>query len=103
MKTLFTTLLAMGVLAFGSTANAVTVNYVLDLSNDLVDGPYYADVLISDESATAGAIDFTVTVNSDEFNLVGSDNFGMQTFAFNYFIRHFVSLYFYFSQLLYFS
>ena len=82
MKTLFKILIAAGIFAFGTTVSAATVNYVLNLSNELDDGPIYADVVISD--GVGGAIDFNVTVNTDEFNLAGATNFGMQTFAFNY-------------------
>ena len=83
MKNILTTLIAFGILAFGSVANAATVSYFLDQSNELADGPRYAEVTLSDD-AVDGDIDITVTVNEAMFDIVGATNFGMQTFSFNY-------------------
>jgi hypothetical protein len=66
-------------------ANATSVAYDLTYSNDLANGATYATVVIDDEGA-AGDINFTVTVNAAAFPepLALPDNFGMQTFSFNY-------------------
>jgi hypothetical protein len=64
-----------------SLANAATISYYLDQSNDLPDGINYAQVTISD--GVGGDIDFDVQVLTAAFAVSGS-NFGMQAFAFNY-------------------
>jgi hypothetical protein len=62
-------------------ANAASVTYQLDQSNDLADGPIYGTVTISD--GVAGNIDFSVAIDSGAFPTPLS-NFGMQAFYFNY-------------------
>jgi hypothetical protein len=64
-------------------AQAASISYYLNVSNDLPDGINYAQVTISDSVTVAGDIDFTVEVLSSAFTVTG-DNFGMQDFAFNY-------------------
>ncbi len=63
-----------------TAANAASVSYYLDKSNDLADGSNYAKVTIADNGAD---IDFTVEVLTAAFPTPLS-NFGMQTFMFNY-------------------
>jgi hypothetical protein len=70
-----------GLLAFD--AQAASISYYLDLSNDLPDGVNYAQVTISDSATVTGDIDFKVEVLSSAFTVTG-DNFGMQAFSFNY-------------------
>ena len=70
-----------GFLAF--EAQAASISYYLDLSNDLPDGINYAQVTISDSVTVTGDIDFKVEVLSSAFTVTGN-NFGMQAFSFNY-------------------
>jgi hypothetical protein len=70
-----------GLLAFN--AQAASISYYLDLSNDLPDGINYAQVTISDSATVAGDIDFEVEVLSSAFTVTGN-NFGMQSFSFNF-------------------
>jgi len=65
----------------GMQANAASVTYQLDQSNDLADGPIYATVTIAD--GVAGNIDFSVEIIESAFPAPLS-NFGMQAFFFNY-------------------
>jgi hypothetical protein len=65
------------------SANAASMSYFLDQSNDLADGVNYAKVTISD-SAVDDDIYFTVEVLVDAFPTPLGDPFGMQTFSFNY-------------------
>lgn len=65
------------------SADAASVAYFLDQSNDMPDGTNYLKVTISDSSVNVGDIDFRVDVLTANFPLPGA-NFGMQTFAFNY-------------------
>ena len=65
----------------GAAANAASVSYYLDQSNDLANDVNYVQVTISD--GVAGNIDFTVEVLTDAFPTPLS-NFGMQAFFFNY-------------------
>lgn len=65
----------------GVQANAATVSYYLDQSNDLDDGINYAQVTISDNGDD---IDFSVQVLSSAFTVSDGSNFGMQNFSFNY-------------------
>jgi len=62
-------------------ANASSVSYALNQSNDLADGPTYGTVTVAD--GVAGNIDFTVSIDSSAFPSPLS-NFGMQSFYFNY-------------------
>jgi hypothetical protein len=66
-------------------ANAASISYDLTYSNDLANGATYATVVIDDQG-TVGDVNFTVTVNAAAFPapLALPDNFGMQTFSFNY-------------------
>ena len=66
-------------LTFGS-AQASSVSYYLDKSNDLADGTNYAKVTITENGAD---IDFSVEVLTAAFPTPLS-NFGMQNFYFNY-------------------
>lgn len=68
---------------FCSSAYAASVTYSLDHSNDLPDGVDYLTVTISDSADISGAIDFEVTVLTENFPEPGS-NFGLQSFYFNY-------------------
>jgi hypothetical protein len=70
------------VAAFGlaAPAQAASLSYVLDQSNALTDNVNYLQVTIADGSE--GAIDFTVQV-LDALTGIASDNFGIQSFAFN--------------------
>jgi hypothetical protein len=72
-------------LLLAGISNAASVSYDLTYSNDLDNGPTYATVQIDDNGAV-GDINFTVTVNAAAFPapLALPDNFGMQTFSFNY-------------------
>lgn len=72
-------LLALGTLF--STAQAASVSYYLDQSNDLPDGTNYLQVTIAD--GVGGDIDFSVQVLTGAFPAPLS-NFGMQSFYFNY-------------------
>ncbi|MFV2004643.1 MAG: VPLPA-CTERM sorting domain-containing protein [Gammaproteobacteria bacterium] len=63
-------------------ANAATISYYLDKSNDLPDGVNYAQVTISD--GIGGDIDFVVDVITSAFSVSSGANFGMQAFSFNY-------------------
>jgi hypothetical protein len=69
-------------LTFATSANAASISYFLDLSNDLPDRVDYVQVTISDSETIAGDIDFAVEVIADAFPEAGS-NFGMQSFYFN--------------------
>ncbi|NOQ89335.1 MAG: VPLPA-CTERM sorting domain-containing protein [Gammaproteobacteria bacterium] len=62
---------------------AASISYYLDQSNDLLDGVNYAQVTISDSITVAGDIDFTVEILDSAFTVSG-DNFGLQSFSFNY-------------------
>lgn len=68
--------------AIWATANAASVSYFLDFSNDLPDGVDYVQVTISDSDTIVGDIDFAVEVIADAFPEAGS-NFGLQSFYFN--------------------
>lgn len=70
--------LALGIVA--APAQAASVSYFLDKSNDLSDGTNYLKVTISD--GLAGAIDFTVETLSPLSSIAGS-NYGIQDFGFN--------------------
>jgi hypothetical protein len=70
-----------GLVAFH--AQAASISYYLDQSNDLPDGVNYAQVTISDSITVIGDIDFQVEVLSSAFTVSGN-NFGMQSFSFNY-------------------
>ena len=76
---------APAIFVFTGTAHSASVSYDLTYSNDLANGPTYATVVIDDEGVT-GDINFTVSVNAAAFPapLALPDNFGMQTFSFNY-------------------
>jgi hypothetical protein len=73
---------ALFALFIAGQASAASVSYYLDQSNDLPDGDNYAQVTISD--GAAGNIDFRVEVLSSAFPMPLGENFGMQTFSFNY-------------------
>lgn len=64
-------------------AEAATISFYLDQSNDLLDGVNYAQVTISDSTTTVGDIDFSVEIIDSAFTVSG-DNFGLQNFSFNY-------------------
>lgn len=66
-----------------SQANAETITYFINQSNDLPDGINYAQVTISDSPDVAGDINFSVELINDAFTVSG-DNYGMQSFLFNY-------------------
>ena len=114
MKTLMKTLIALGVLAFGTITNAAVLNYSLMESNTL--DPVYVDdgtgnlmqipwavVTIRDSGMydygassgglqlleTTGDVAFVVDVNEAAFANDGGSQFGLQTFSFNYDIREF--------------
>jgi hypothetical protein len=72
-------LLAAGIFGI-STANAASVSYFLNQSNNLADGTNYLKVTISD--GTGGLIDFKIETLSSLNSIAGS-NFGMQLFDFN--------------------
>jgi hypothetical protein len=76
---------ALSALFIVGQASAASMSYDLTLSNDLADGFTYATVTIDDEGS-ANDVNFTVTVNAAAFPgpLALPDNFGMQTFSFNY-------------------
>jgi len=76
------TMSALPLMLAGYQANAATISYYLDQSNDLPDGINYAQVTISD--GTEGDIDFSVEVLTSAFSISPTANFGMQTFSFNY-------------------
>jgi hypothetical protein len=72
-------LLAAGI--FGaSAANAASVSYFLDQSNELADGTNYLKVTISDGSG--GLINFKVETLAP-LNSIADTNFGIQSFDFN--------------------
>jgi hypothetical protein len=73
---------AAAILFMAGSANAASMSYFLDQSDDLADGVNYAKVTISD--GVDGDIDFTVEVFVDAFPTPLGDPFGMQTFSFNY-------------------
>ncbi len=66
----------------GAQANAASISFFIDQSNDLSDGIDYAQVTISD--GLAGDIDFSVAVIASAFSVSPGANFGIQTFSFNY-------------------
>ncbi len=74
------TLVAIALFLAGQ-ANAASVIYALDQSNDLADGPIYGTVTISD--GLDGDIDFSVEIIQSAFPSPLS-NFGMQAFYFNH-------------------
>ena len=74
---------AAATLFMAGSANAASMSYYMDQSNDLADGVNYAKVTISD-GAVAGDIDFSVEVLVGAFPTPLGDPFGMQTFSFNY-------------------
>jgi hypothetical protein len=74
---------AAATLFMAGSANAASMSYFMDQSNDLADGVNYAKVTISD-GAVVGDIDFTVEVLVGAFPTPLGDPFGMQTFSFNY-------------------
>ena len=86
MKTLITTLFATAILALSFNASAATVNYAIDKSNEasMTQGITYVEVIISDDLVTVGDINFYIEVNNLAFDIVDSENFGMQNFSFNY-------------------
>lgn len=65
-----------------SSAQAASITYVLDQSNDLPDGVDYLSVTVADSITQAGAIDFTVDVIAASLPEPGP-NFGIQSFYFN--------------------
>lgn len=65
-----------------SSAQAASITYVLDRSNDLPDGVDYLSVTIADSVTQAGAIDFSVDVITASLPEPGP-NFGIQSFYFN--------------------
>lgn len=67
----------------GAQADAASISFYLDQSNASQDGISYAQVTISDSTAVAGDIDFTVELVSSELVESGA-NVGMQTFSFNH-------------------
>jgi len=76
--------ISAAVLFITGTANAASMSYFLDQSNDLADGVNYAKVTIDDEGAV-GDINFTVEVLVSAFPTpISMQAFGMQTFSFNY-------------------
>jgi hypothetical protein len=80
-RKVITPLVAMGLLTGSLAAQAASVSYYLDQSNDMPDGTNYLQVTISD--GASGNIDFSVQVLTPAFPSPG-DNFGMQEFYFNY-------------------
>jgi hypothetical protein len=78
MKRIFLALSAVAAMA--GTAQANTVSYFLDQSNDLADGTNYLMVTISD--GAFGAIDFKVETLTPLSSIAGT-NFGIQSFGFN--------------------
>lgn len=81
---IITRLAGVAVFFMAGTANAASMSYFLDQSNDLADGVNYAKVTIDDEGAV-GDINFTVEVLVSAFPTpLSIDAFGMQTFSFNY-------------------
>lgn len=68
-------------LLLAGAANAASVSYYLDQSNDLPNGTNYLQVTIAD--GAGGDIDFTVEVLTAAYPTPLS-NFGMQEFYFNY-------------------
>ena len=90
MKTLFKTLITTIILVFSCTSSGVT--FVLDESNVFVDGVIGAVVDIrpgTDDGVLNGDIDFRVSVFVDSFTYADVNNFGMQSFSFNYDLRVF--------------
>jgi hypothetical protein len=72
-------LLATGVFC-ATGANAASVSYFLDQSNDLADGPNYLKVTISD--GIGGLIDFKVETLAP-LNSIAATGSGIQKFGFN--------------------
>ena len=65
------------------SAQAASISYSLNQTNIGLSEQDYLSVTISDSTTTIGDIDFSVTVNTD--NYPGSlSNFGMDNFYFNY-------------------
>jgi hypothetical protein len=73
--------LAATLLLVSGTANAASVSYFIDQSNDLPDNVNYLQVTISD--GLAGNIDFSVALLAGAFP-APLPNFGVQAFFFNY-------------------
>lgn len=72
--------LFLGFLGVATNAQAETVSYYLDQSNELADGVNYLQVTISD--GADGAIDFEVTI-LEALSDIASDGFGLVSFGFN--------------------
>jgi len=64
-------------------ANVTTGSWFLDQSNELPDGVNYGQVDIAANAAT-GKVSFTVTAFDSMYSPGTPDNFGIQTFGFNY-------------------
>ena len=79
MKNFILVILAL----FSLSANAASVTYLIDQSNDLADGVAYATVTLTESFIHAGDIEVTVSLNESAFPTPLS-NFGLQTFSFNY-------------------
>jgi len=79
---ILTFLAALTLIGTVSQANASTISFFLNQSNDLPDGVNYAQVTISDSVTTLGDIDFSVELLASAFTVSGT-NFGMQNFLFN--------------------
>ena len=75
---------ALFAVLFTSVAQAASISYFLDQSNDLVDGTNYLQVTISDSETVIGDIDFSVNVLSEAFSVSSGANFGLQEFSFNF-------------------
>ena len=80
MKTLLTTLIASGILAFGSAANAVVYHLTESNSWDTDGSVVYATVTIVEEGED---IRFTVDPQQGAFESTLT-NFGLQAFSFDY-------------------
>ena len=81
IKSRLSALILFASFVIGGTANAASMSWFMDQSNALPDGVNYLTVTIDDEGA-AGDINFTVEVNVAAFT--PDDNFGMQSFFFNF-------------------
>ena len=79
----FFKMVALPVMMASVQAEAASISFYLDQSNDLADGINYAQVTISDSATIVGDIDFTVEILDSAFTVSG-DNFGLQNFSFNY-------------------
>jgi len=80
-KRIFTPAVVLLAALAAAPAQAASLSYFLDQSNDLPNGTNYAVVTIED--GVGGDIDFTVEVLTGAFPTPLS-NFGMQAFFFNY-------------------